>query len=223
MAKARKRRKTVKNARRVRVNRRPKSNPVHHRRRRTVNRRRPNPVRRRRSNRRRNARVVVIQPRRSNRRRSQRNPSMFGESITSKGGLKLIGGGLVGVAAAKFLPTLLPTSLTGGMLSGGVGRTVITGAAAIVSGMLAGKFVDSRFGDAVLFGGLMQTASVALNSFLPSVYQSLGIGLGDFVPGQFAVPQNPMRQLPAAPAYLPAASGSKVTSTRLASAYNPAY
>ena len=126
------------------------------------------------------------------------------------------------MAAAKFLPTLIPASMAPGIITSNVGRTVVTGIAAVAAGFIAGKW-DRRVGDAVLFGGLMQTASVALNAFLPDLYKSLGISLGDFAPGRFAVPQNPLRESPAAPAYLPAASGSRVQTTRLAGAYNPAY
>jgi hypothetical protein len=214
--KAKKRKSVKKNARRV-------SRRAPQRRRRRVVAHNPRPRRRaRKQNRRRNTRVIVMQPRRANRRKSRRNPGFFGTSMTSTEGLKLIAGGLAGVAAAKFLPTLLPASIGGGIASSNVGRTVLTGVAAVAAGFIAGKW-DKRVGDAVLFGGLMQTASVALNAFLPSLYQSLGIGLGEFAPGRFGLPQNPLRELPAAPAYLPAASGSRVQTTRLAGAYNPAY
>jgi hypothetical protein len=79
---------------------------------------------------------------------------------------------------------------------------------------------DPVLGDAVLFGGLMQAGSVALNSFLPSVggvigLQGLGMGVGDIVSGRFPVPQNPImagqRQMsiaaPAAPAGAPTPAG----------------
>lgn len=197
---ARTRRRRAANTRRRRTvtvrRRRRASNPT--RARRHVRRRRRNPTR-----------IVVIRPRRNRRRvsyrrrranghrrrvyRHRRNPAVFGHSITSKSGLKLIGGGVIGVTAAKFIPTMIPAQLTMGMGSTGIGRVILTGAAAVFAGWAAGK-MDTQFGEGVLFGGLMQTASVALNVFLPGF--SIGgvpIGMGDLMPGQFVVPQNPIR------------------------------
>ena len=205
----------------VRKNRRRRVN-TSHRRRRT----RRNPVmrvaprrnRRRRSNthhrrRRRNpTRVVVVAPRRNRRHhsRSRRNPSLFGHPMFGKDALELIGGGLVGVTASKFIPTLIPGSLTGSIGSSNIGRTIMTGVSAVIAGW-AGSKVSPVFGQGVLFGGLMQTLSVALNAFLPSVYTALNPSLGDLVPGSFTVPQNPIRAaLPvAAP---PAAAAMKPVS-----------
>lgn len=199
------------NPRRV-VRRRRRSNPVAHR-------------RRRRSN----AKKVIIRyrnKRRSNPRRhhSRRNPSLFGASITSKQGLMIVGGALTGVVVSKFAPTLLPTSLTGSLGSSSFGPTILTGGAALAAGWLAGKW-DRGFGDAVLLGGLVQTVSVALNAFLPSVYSSLGIGLGDLLPGQFAVPQNPIRAgIAPPPPPMPASGGqARVTMNGLARAYGNAF
>jgi len=116
----------------------------------------------------------------------------------------MIGGGLVGVAAAKLLPRTLGSTFSG--IPGGMGQyggLVLTGVSAWAAGWAASKFVSPTFGSAVLFGGLMQLGSVALNMFLPS-FAVGGVplalnGMGEFVPGQFSVPQNPLR-LPAAPA-----------------------
>lgn len=188
--------------------------------------------------RRHNARIVVVAPRRrrrSNPRRHVRrpnarrhnrrhygrrhNPSLFGQSLTSTGSLKLIGGGLVGVAAAKFLPTMLPAGLANIAGGGFLSRVLVTGVSAFAAGWAAGK-VDRAFGDGVLFGGLMQTASVALNALLPGF--SIGgvpIGMGELMPGAFSVPQNPLR-LPPPP---PQATGARVTINGLARAYGPAF
>lgn len=136
----------------------------------------------------------------------------------------MIGGGIAGVAAAKFLPTLLPPSMLAGVASSNVGKTAISLAAALVAGFAASK-LDPRFGQGVYFGGIMQAASVGLNAFLPSLYRTLNIGMagvGDFVPGQFAVPQNPVRGI-SAPSHAMAPSGSRVTMSGLARAYAPAY
>jgi hypothetical protein len=97
-------------------------------------------------------------------------------------------GGLIGVTAAKLIPGLLPASLLGSPIM----RIVISGASAWAAGMVATK-VSGPFGNAVLFGGLMQTGSLALNAFIPSIGGQIGLrGLGDIVPGYFPVPQNPI-------------------------------
>ena len=223
MATHRRRRRTS-NARRVTVHHRRRrraraSNPRHYR------RRRRNPTRivvvgrrrnRRHYSRRRNTRHYSR--RRHNRRR--RNPTLMGQSITSKGGLKLIGGGVVGVTAAKFIPSLIPASLTMGIASSGIGRVLITGISAVLAGWAAGK-MDREFGEGVLFGGLMQTASVALNAFVPGLtIGGVPIGLSDLMPGSFVVPQNPIRA--AIPPPAPPAN-ARVTMNGLARAFGTAY
>src|SRR5271166_1207964 len=177
---------------------------------------------------RRNAKVIVRYrtKRRNSRRgvRRSRNPEIFGSRLGSKDSMKMIGGGIVGVAATKFLPTLIPATMMPSVMSTNLGRTAVSFAAALGAGFLASK-VDVRFGQGVYFGGLMQAVSVGLNAFLPSQFGMLNTGLGDFAPGRFAVPQNTLRQVaaPAASGHLPAASGSRVTMSGLARAYAPAY
>lgn len=169
--------------------------------------------------------VVTRRRRRVNRRRSsggrrRRNPiGLFGGSLTSKRTMTLIGGGITGVVAAKFIPTMLPVGMLGSLGSSQIGRVVVTGGSAVLAGWAAGKFVGSDFGDGVLFGGLMQTASVALNSFLPGIYSQLGIGLGDLMSGSFPVPQNPIRA--AIPP--PAPVNARIPMSGLARAYGSAY
>ncbi len=203
-----------------------KSNPRRRTRRKSYNRA---PKRR---TRRRNSPKVVIRYRtrkRNGKRRtvSHRNPDIFGARLGSKDSIKMIGGGIAGVAAAKFLPTLLPANMLAGVANSNLGKTAISLAAALVAGYAASK-LDARFGQGVYFGGIMQAASVGLNAFLPSLYKTLNIGMagiGDFVPAQFAVPQNPIRGAIAAPvpAHAQGASGSRVTMSGLARAYAPAY
>ena len=177
-------------------------------------RRRKTTVRRRRVVRRRRAVAVAANPRRRRRvirrnprrrvTRRRRNPDVFGSRPLSGGGIKLIAGGLVGVAAAKFLPRLIPSSITATM--GNFGGVVATGISAYVASIAAGKFLGPQMGQAVLFGGLMQTGSVILNMVLPGfavagIPLALGGGLGELMPGSFVVPQNPLRlPAPMAPA-----------------------
>lgn len=122
-------------------------------------------------------------------RRHRRNPAIFGRS-GGKDILKMIGGGLVGVTVTKLIPGFIPASITSTLGSGSVMAVIISGVSAWVAGFLAAK-VDKEFGDAVMFGGFMQTGSVALNAFLPSVGGTFS--LGDLVDGNFVVPQNPIR------------------------------
>lgn len=189
----RKRRKTSRNPRRrravsvARVSRR--------RNRRVSRRRRRNPMTTT-TVRRRTTRVY-------NRRRYRRRNPAFGRGTLEKGA-----GILVGVAAVKFLPTLLPaniTAMTTGM--GGFGPVLITGAGAFVAGWLAERFVKTGgFAEGVFMGGVAQTMSALLNMISPTLAGQLALrGVGDIVPGRYTVPQNPL-MLPA-PAPMPAANG----------------
>lgn len=108
----------------------------------------------------------------------------------------MTGGILVGVAATKYIPTMLPVSISS--LGGGspfVG-VLITGAAAFAAGYVAKMVVkDDSFSNAVLLGGLAQTASQLLNLIAPaSISKQLALsGMGDILPGNFVVPQNPVK------------------------------
>ncbi len=164
------------------------------RRRRTASRSNPRPVVRRR--RRRVARAAPVRRRRRNpvRRRRvtrrRRNPSLFGLNVGGNQMAQAVLGGLLGVAAAKFIPSVIPINLGGG----NVVRTIISGISAFVAGWAGQKFVGKPFGDAVLFGGLMQAGSVALNAFLPMIGERIALsGMGEIVPtGGFVVPSNPV-------------------------------
>lgn len=183
VAKARpKNRKRTSNARRTKSrNRKAYGSAVH----RAVNHRR-------RSNRRRNARtrVVVMAPRRNHRRKS-RNPSFMGSSVSVTRMAELVAAGLIGVAINQAIQPMLPTSITGTAIGASVAAVVVA-----VAEWWAGSLIDKDLGAAAGFGGLMYAGSVVLNQFIPSVgsYVSLSgrRGAGDFVPGRFAVPQNPV-------------------------------
>lgn len=110
----------------------------------------------------------------------------------------MIAGGLLGVTAAKVIPNMLPTQLTASPIL----RLLVTGGSAWAASLLAGKVFSGPFADAVFFGGLMQTGSIALNTFVPSIGARVGLagGMGDLVPGTFPVPQNPIKgYMPPAP------------------------
>lgn len=208
--------------------------------RRRVSRRRRNPVARRTNRRRRSrrnpTRIVVVAPKQNRRRRTRRNssrrrvthrrrrnpPTLMGGPLFGRGSMELIGGALVGVTATKFIPTLLPASLTGGIASSNIGRTIMSGIAAVVAGW-AGSKVSPQFGQGMLFGGMMQTVSVALNAFLPSVWTQLNPQLGDLMPGGFTVPQNPLRLPPPPMALPPAGAQARMNMNGLARAYGSAF
>lgn len=125
-------------------------------------------------------------------------------------------GGLVGVTAAKMIPAALPVQFTGSATM----RVLSSVASAFGAGWVAGK-VSPRFGDAVLFGGLMQAGSLALNTFMPSIGSQIGLsgvrgGLGELMAGAYPVPQNPLNPMQANyPAYgrmIPAGDGAYGTS-----------
>lgn len=163
-------------------------------------------TRKTRTRRRRNStRVTVISPRRNAARRRhtrRRNPMLFGQSVRPMELGKSIVGGLLGVTVAKLVPPMLPASLTGSAAL----RVIVTGAIAFGAGMLANK-MNPNFGSAVTFGGLMQTASVALNAFIPSIGSQIGLSgmgrIGDLVPGGFPMPQNPVNYSALAPPPMP--------------------
>jgi hypothetical protein len=153
--------------------------------------------------------------RRTVRRRASRNPvSIFGQGGVRNLGT-MIAGGLIGVAATKFIPTMIPAGL---IPQSNIVRALVSAGAAYAAGMAGEKFVNPTFGNAVMFGGMMQAASVALNSFLPSVGSRIGLnGMRELIPGQFTVPQNPLRLPPAPPVAVRAQTNG------LARAYGHAY
>lgn len=111
---------------------------------------------------------------------------------------KQVFGGLVGVAAAKFIPTMIPTGL---LPSVNVVRVALSVASAFVSKMIAQK-IAPNIAEAVFFGGLMQAGSDALNAFLPGIGGRFALasgGMGELMPGNYVVPQNPLRIPPAVP------------------------
>lgn len=176
-------------------------NPRRRRRTRTAS----NPRRRRvNSHRRRNGTKIYVM--RKNRGGRRRNPiSTFGLSGAKMG--EAILAGLVGVYTTKtfgptittYVATAAPSIASGSM--GSIVSAVISGAIAWGGGMLVSKWSPTA-GQGFMFGGLMQAFSQLLNLVVPANPLSLS-GMGDFVPGRFTVPQNPimaarmMQQLPA--------------------------
>lgn len=141
-------------------------------------------------------------------------------------------GGLVGVTAAKLIPAALP----GNLIATPTMRILSSVASAFGAGWVAGK-MSPRFGDAVLFGGLMQAGSIILNAFVPAIGGQIGLngmrGLGELMAGAYPVPQNPLNPNQANyPAYgrpmVAAGNGTygptaPVTMNGLARAFGPAF
>jgi hypothetical protein len=125
-------------------------------------------------------RVVAIH----HHRRRSHNPSIMGQKP-----MKLVedlAAGIIGLTVNNAIMAALPSSLTGN-----TGMAIATSAAvAIGSGYLA-SIANKEFGKYVGFGGLLATTQLAINAAFPNGIMS-AIGMGDFVSGKFAVPQNPV-------------------------------
>jgi hypothetical protein len=174
------------------------------------------PIRRRR--RRRNPVTAAPRRRRNAPRRvvRRRNPTSMRDWMPM--GL----GGLVGVTATKMVVASLPPGFT----ATPVMRILSSLGVAFASGWAAETILKTTGGQAaargVFFGGVMQTMSVALNSFLPGIGAQFGLagarrnGMGELVSGHFPVPQNPVG------GYLPSAAPA-VEMSGIARSYGRAY
>lgn len=116
--------------------------------------------------------------------------------MTSGDMMTTVVGGLIGMAAVKFLPTLVPASMMSALPSSPFVTILVTGAGAFLAGFIAQK-VAPKWGRAVLVGGLIQTGSVALNALAPGIASSLALsGFGDIIPTMpFPVPNNQMKPM----------------------------
>jgi hypothetical protein len=174
---------------------------------------------RRRNRRRRNPVVVRTVRRRSYRRR--RNPLFPGVTVTQ------VIGGLLGVAATRFVGQMIPSQLTG--FAGTAGPFVKDLVAGAIVAWGGSKIAEngasqtkSDIAKGVSFGALMQVASTGVQTFIPAL-RTYGIGIsgmGYMMPAQFPVPQNPLA-IPAPPP-VPANSG-RVTQSGLARAFGQAF
>lgn len=145
---------------------------------------------RRRTGKRNAQRIVVITPKRNGKRRRSSNPHFFGQQVNAMKMAEYIAGGLIGVAVNKAVLPMLPTSLTSNTFA-----ATATAIALAAAEWFVASLVDKDFGSAVGFGALMAAGTQVLNAFVPSVGSTIGLsgrGWGDFVPGRFVVPQNPI-------------------------------
>jgi len=141
----------------------------------------------------------------------KRNPLATSISLSRPTNIVQAGVGvLVGVAATKAITAALPATVTASPLY----STVAAAGVAVAAWWLT-SFIDAEFGAAVGLGGIAEVGSIALNAFLPSIGQTLALsGVGDFVPGRYTVPQNPV---------LDAATGLPKRQSMVVSAYPKAY
>lgn len=149
---------------------------VHHRRRRVHHRRR-NPM-------------TVVHNRRRHRRR---NP--FG--IGNKSLLEQATGALIGVAAAKYIPTLIPSQVTSAIPASSFSGPLITAIGAGIAAWGAAKFLPPDVARGVLLGGSALVVSQILNVVAPpNISGPLALaGVGDIVGTMgFTVPDRSVRQ-----------------------------
>ncbi len=204
---------------------------------RTNRRRRRYNTRHYRVRRRNGPKIIVMKPnrRRSYRRRNPISTELFGQPLFGKNSLEIVAGAFGGLILAKFIPTLFPASITGGIASSSIGRVVISGIAAVVGAWAVSK-ISPAAGQGALLGGMVQTLSIGLNIFLPSAYASVSqySTLGDLTAGAYPVPMNPilagrpMASLPPAAASIAAnGGGGQVRMTAgqsgVGRVYGPAY
>lgn len=131
----------------------------------------------------------MMKAKKSNHRRRSHNPQFFGTHVTPVKMAEYVAAGLVGVTINRAIVAALPASITGNNIF----ATLAAAGIALAQwwlGSLASKDLGSAFG----FGGLMNAANTALNTFIPSVGSVVslsGRGTGDFVPATFTIPPQP--------------------------------
>jgi len=169
--------------------------------------------------------VIFMTPKSKNRKRRNgrrrtvkinhrrgRNPTFFGSNASPMQMGQYILGGLIGVTVNRIVLPMLPSNIT----SSNTFSTLSAFGLAALEWWLA-NFISKDFGAAVGFGALMNAATQGLNAFVPSVGTTLGLSgraMGDFVPGKYTVPQNPI---------LDANGGVAGTGVAMRSSYPPAY
>jgi hypothetical protein len=130
------------------------------------------------------------------RRRRSRNPVMRRRSHnpTGSGVMKLVentAAALVGLGTNNLAMTALSGT---GITSNPTLAVFVSAAIAVASGYAVSKW-DKEAGLFVGIGSMMGAGQLAINTWLPSVGSSIGLsgrGMGDFVGGRFAVPENPV-------------------------------
>jgi hypothetical protein len=125
------------------------------------------------------------------RHRHSHNPFAKSISLSKPTDMVIAGlGVLVGVTATKTVIGFLPDFFKQNTLYATIGAFVAAGLEWWLFSM-----VNAEFGAAAGLGGIAQAGSIALTNYFPTVGGKIalsGRGVGDFVSGRFAVPQNPV-------------------------------
>lgn len=141
-------------------------------------------------------RVTVFEPHalkaNRGRKKGKRNPAVFGHSRPAEIAGMVVGV-LGGVTVVKLIPPMFPVSWT----ATNAMRFGIAAGVAILTGIGAHALLPTPYRDAVILGALAQTGSVGLNAVVPSISAKVNLGrvsrgVGDFVPGGFPEPNNPI-------------------------------
>ena len=153
---------------------------VHHRRRRSNHRRRNPMVMANRHHRRRN-----------HRRHYRRNPLGMG----SKQLVEQVGGALLGLAAIRTLPTMIPSTMTSMLPAGAFTGAIVSAVCTGITYWAASKFLPPDVARGVAIGGGVLTASqLWAAAGLPTPMGFGMSGVGDIVAtAGFAVPDRSMR------------------------------
>lgn len=99
-------------------------------------------------------------------------------------------GVFIGASTTKKLPQFYPATLTATPLMAIFSSAVTAGLLAWGANLV--KFTRGDFAEGVLWGGVAQVVNVAWNAFVPQPFASYAT-LGDFVPGEYPLPQGPVR------------------------------
>lgn len=110
--------------------------------------------------------------------------------------VEIVGGSLLGLAAARTIPSMIPTSMTGALPATPFTGAFVTGAATFLAWWAGKNFLPKDVAAGIAVGGGIVAASQLWTALgLPTAY-GLGVsGVGDIVNTMgFAVPDRDMRQ-----------------------------
>lgn len=163
--------------------------------------------------------------------RTAQNPfdiRLGGQVLPAKSAVKILLGGLLGVAGTKMATPLLANAVNLDT-SSNVTKTAATAAVAFAGGKAA-EAIDKEIGLGYQFGAYMHTFSLALNTFVPQVGSKIalngGRGVGRYVQVQQSRPGAPPTLVldpPPATAAVGSNSSSPMTLSRFSRAYPSPY
>jgi hypothetical protein len=119
-------------------------------------------------------------------RSSNPQVTVFGKPVSVMELLKVLLGGVLGVAGTKFFAPLIPIDQS----TPGV-KTAVSAAVAFAGGKAAEQ-INTEFGYGYAFGGMMHATSLGLNWIVPDVATRAGISGGRGVGQYIAAPNQPV-------------------------------